>query len=57
MYKEVLRSIDGIEIYPIISFILLGSFFIGVLAYTFTMKKSKVEDMSGLPFNDENDND
>jgi hypothetical protein len=55
MYKEVLRSIDGIEIYPIISFVLLGSFFLGVLAYTFTMKKTKVEDMSSLPFNDEND--
>jgi cytochrome c oxidase cbb3-type subunit 4 len=57
MYKEVLRSIDGIEIYPIISFVLLGSFFLGVLVYTFTMKKSKVEDMSSLPFNDEIDKD
>lgn len=53
MYKEVLRSIDGIEIYPVISFVLLGSFFLGVLVYTFTMKKGEVEDMSSLPFNDE----
>ncbi len=57
MYKEVLQSIDGVEIFPIISIVILGTFFLGVLAYAFTMKKSKVSEMDSLPFNDEKDND
>ena len=57
MKKEALNAIEGIEIYPVISIIILGTFFIGVLAYAFTMKKGKVEDMSDLPFSDKTDKD
>ncbi len=57
MKKEVLSSISGVEIYPIISFVLLGSIFIGVLIYTFSLKKGKVEQLSDLPFDSENSED
>lgn len=52
--KGHLNSIDGIEIYPIISFIIFFSFFIGLSIYVFTMKKSKVEEMKNIPLEDEN---
>ena len=35
MYKEVLRSIEGIEIYPIISLLIFFAFFVGVGVWFF----------------------
>ena len=49
MYKEVLRSIDNIEIYPVFSFVLFGIFFIGMLIQVFRLDKKYIDNMSGLP--------
>lgn len=53
MHKEVLRSIENIEIYPVISFVIFGVFFLGLLLYVFTMKKSLVAEMKAMPFEPE----
>lgn len=51
MYKEVLRSIEGVDIYPVVSFVIFGLFFVGMSIYTFGMKKEKVEDLKHIPLN------
>ena len=45
-----LETIAGIEIYPLISFIIFFSFFIGLLAWVIFMKKSYVAELEQLPF-------
>ncbi len=49
MYKEVLRTIEGVGIYPVISFVLFGSFFIGMLVYISMMKKDRVDELRNMP--------
>lgn len=55
MYKEVLRSIENIEIYPILSLLIFLLFFIGVFVWVFKLPKELVEHMKSLPMekNDE----
>lgn len=52
MYKEVLRHIAGIEIFPIISLIIFFSFF--VITTIIWMKKSKkeIEELANIPLDD-----
>ena len=54
MYKEILRSIDNVAIYPVFSFVLFGLFFLGMLYLVFRLDKKHVENMSNLPI-DENE--
>jgi len=49
MYKEVLRSIEGIGIFPSISLVLFLGFFIGMIIYLVKKGKSHFEDVSRLP--------
>jgi len=49
VYKEVLRSIDGVEIFPLISFAIFGVFFIGLLYWVFTADKNYINEMKKLP--------
>ena len=48
MYKNVLQAIDGIEIYPLISFTIFFVFFLGLLVYVALMDKKYVKNMSSL---------
>ncbi|ARS34990.1 hypothetical protein [Pontibacter actiniarum] len=48
MYKNVLQAIDGIEIYPIISFSIFFLFFLGLLVYVFLLDKKHVDMMSSI---------
>ncbi|MCB9224760.1 MAG: CcoQ/FixQ family Cbb3-type cytochrome c oxidase assembly chaperone [Crocinitomicaceae bacterium] len=52
--KGHLTSIDGIEIYPIISFLIFFTFFIGLTLYVVRMKKSRVDEIKNIPLEDEN---
>lgn len=52
MYKDVLRTIENIEIWPIISLILFFLFFIGVVAYLLTVDKNFIKKMKELPMDD-----
>lgn len=47
--KEHMVS-NGIEIFPLISFIIFFSFFIGVLIFVFRQDKKHIAEMSNLPF-------
>lgn len=53
MYKELLRSIEDIEIYPIISLVMFVLFFAGMFIWIFQVDKSYVDQMKNMPFNDE----
>lgn len=48
MYKNVLQAIDGIEIYPLISFTIFFVFFLGLIVYVFVMDKKYVDTMSSI---------
>jgi hypothetical protein len=59
MYKEILRNIDNIAIWPMISFIIFFTFFVMLLWYVFTADNSFINEMSQKPLQDgsENSND
>ncbi len=52
MYKDILRSIDHVAIWPVISFIIFFLFFLFLLWWTFTVDKKFIRDMSELPLQD-----
>lgn len=47
-------SIEGIEIYPLISFLLFFTFFLIVLVYVFRQDKKHIKEMSNLPLEGDN---
>ncbi|SDY48251.1 hypothetical protein [Hymenobacter psychrophilus] len=49
MHKEVLRSIAGIEIYPLISFGIFFLFFLGLIVYVFIANRQHLHEMSQMP--------
>ena len=49
MYKQVLQSIAGIEIYPLISFGIFFLFFLGLLVYVVVVNRQHIHTMSQLP--------
>jgi cbb3-type cytochrome oxidase subunit 3 len=54
--KQYAETIEGIDIYPIISLFIFLLFFIAVLWYVKKMDKSKVEEISKLPLDMNDDN-
>lgn len=44
-----METISGIEIFPIISFIIFFSFFVGLIVYAMRLSKSSLDEMSNLP--------
>ncbi len=52
MYKDILRSIDHIEIWPIISFVIFFLFFLMLLWWVFTVDKKFINTMSQKPLHD-----
>ena len=48
MYKNVLQAIDGIEIYPLISFSIFFVFFLGLIVYVALMDKKYAQTMSSI---------
>jgi hypothetical protein len=53
MYKEILRSIENIEIYPIISLIIFLLFFVGMFIWVIRVPKGYVDHMSALPMDED----
>ena len=49
MYKEVLQSITGIAIYPLISFVIFFLFFLALLVYVLVANRQHITAMSMLP--------
>ena len=53
--KGYMDSIDGIEIYPIISLIIFFTFFVVLFLWVFTAKKEYIKTVSNLPLDNQND--
>lgn len=53
MYKEVLRSIENIEIYPIISLLIFVLFFLCVFLWAMKLPKEHIDYMKSMPMDDE----
>lgn len=54
--KGYMESIDGIEIYPIISLLIFFTFFVILFWWVFTAKKEYINKVSNLPLdNQQND--
>lgn len=55
MYKELLQSVEGIEIYPLVSLFIFIAFSIGIVIWVVKLDKSYVREMETLPLEaDEN---
>ena len=55
--KHTMDTIGGIEIFPVISFLIFFIFFIALFVWVFRMRKSDVKEMAALPLeDDENEN-
>jgi hypothetical protein len=55
MYKEILRNIDNVAIWPTISFVIFFTFFIMLLWYVFTADNTFMNEMSEKPLRDGSD--
>ncbi|KAB1064713.1 CcoQ/FixQ family Cbb3-type cytochrome c oxidase assembly chaperone [Salibacter halophilus] len=51
--KHHMSSITDIEIFPLISFLIFFSVFVGFIIYVITMRKSTAEECANIPINDE----
>lgn len=49
MYKEVLSSIDGVEIYPIFSLLVFFSFFLVLSVWFYSADGDKLRRLANLP--------
>lgn len=52
MLKEVLQSIEGIAVYPVIGLIIFVAAFLVVVVFTWRLRKSEVDYASRLPLDD-----
>ncbi len=52
--KQNLATIDGVEIYPIISLLIFVLFFTGVIIWAFRVDKDKIKTLEQLPLSDDN---
>lgn len=57
MYKNVLQAIDGIAIYPIISFLIFFVFFIGLTLFVVFSDKKHIAAMSQMPLQHDDQSD
>ena len=53
MEKNVLQSIVGVAVYPLISFAIFFLFFIGLLVYVLVANRQHIDTMSQLPLLDD----
>lgn len=54
MKKDILSSIENIEIYPIISLVIFVVFFVGMFWWVLKKDNTYIDYMKGMPFNDAN---
>lgn len=55
--KHNLTSIDGVEIYPIISLLIFFLFFAGLIWWVVKVDKKYVTDLKNYPLHNEEDDD
>jgi cytochrome c oxidase cbb3-type subunit 4 len=52
MYKEILRSIGGIDVYPIVSLFIFVTFFTLAIVRTLRMDAQSASHIASLPLDD-----
>lgn len=57
MRRDVLETIQGIEIFPLIALVIFVGFFALMLTYVITMSKDKVEELENMPLRPDSDED
>lgn len=55
--KHNMETIAGVAIYPILSLLIFFLFFMGLAVWVYSYKKERIEEMSNIPFGNENLND
>jgi hypothetical protein len=53
MNRNVLETIQGIEIFPLISLVIFFTFFMLLLVWVVRMRKSDIEEISRMPLEDD----
>ena len=56
LIKHNLETITGIEIYPLISFVIFFLFFTGLFIYVYRMDKSKIKEITNIPLDSKETN-
>lgn len=54
MIRDLLQSIEGVEIYPLISLIVFVIFFIAMLVWMLKIDKNYIKEMEQLPLDSNN---
>lgn len=57
MYKDVLRSLEDVSLFPVIAIIIFFVFFVAVFFWVLRMDKKHVHQMADLPLNEEKSRD
>jgi cytochrome c oxidase cbb3-type subunit IV len=52
MYKNVLQSIENVQIWPVISFVIFFVFFLCLLLWVFTTDKKFIDEMKAMPIDE-----
>ncbi len=55
MYKNILKAVEGIQLFPLISLLIFFIFFVGLSIYVFTSRKEYIKMMSQIPLQNENE--
>ena len=55
--KHNMETIAGVAIYPILSLLIFFFFFVALYVWTYTYKKEKINELSQIPFENENEID
>ncbi|MBT3647474.1 MAG: CcoQ/FixQ family Cbb3-type cytochrome c oxidase assembly chaperone [Flavobacteriales bacterium] len=50
--KHHMETIAGIEIYPLVSFVIFFTFFLSLFAYVMLMKKNHIKELENIPLTD-----
>jgi len=53
MYKDVLRSIASVELFPIVGILIFMGFFVIISIYALKMSKKEVSQLENIPFEDQ----
>ena len=52
MYRQILQSIENVDLWPVISLVIFFLFFVGILIKVMTTDKKYIKKMEDLPLDD-----
>ena len=55
MYKDILQSINGVELYAIAAMIIFILFFLAMIIWLIKVDKNYIKEMSELPLKEDNE--